>query len=352
MRLRGDLKPITDNPTFRRCGSTACDASGVGIRLTSTPTGARAGFSGLATCGSVWLCPVCAAKIAARRADELATVLTNAREARYQVAMVTLTVRHDRTDPLEKVWDAVSKGWNRVTSGKQWLADKTRYGIQGWAKAVEVTHGANGWHVHVHAVIAYDDTPEAAHALGQRIFSRWHAGIEAAGFTALAGPGVDVQIAGDDLGGLGLYLAKLGADVDGLSREVTQGGQKTARGKNRTPFQIAYDATTTGDATDVAIWAEWTRTAPGHRALTWSKGFRDRFTDEPEADDETIAAEETGTTDDTILILPNATWRTIRHTSWTLLNLAEDYGPDALKTWLTDHNLPWNLPPEASPLKL
>ena len=118
-QLRAGLKPITPNPTFRRCGTTPCSASGVGVRVTETSPGhRRAGFSGLATCGSVWLCPVCAAKIAAGRADELSTVLGNAKKLGYQVAMVTLTVRHKATDPLEDVWGAVSRGWNRVTSGK------------------------------------------------------------------------------------------------------------------------------------------------------------------------------------------------------------------------------------------
>lgn len=344
LKLRDGLRRFTVNPRARRCGNTACDISGVGIRVADTPNGRRAGFSGLETCGSVWLCPVCAAKIAAQRAEELQYVLKNAQEAGHQIAMVTLTVRHDRTDSLKSVWDAVAAGWHRVTSGAPWKRLVARHGIAGWAKAVEVTHGANGWHVHVHAVIAHQSTQ--AQAMGTEIFDRWNAGIESVGFTAEAGPGVDVQVAGDDLGKLGLYLAKLGADLPGLAREATQGGQKHARGANRTPFQIAADLIENGDATDAAIWAEWTRTAPGHRALSWSKNFRKDFglTTE-EQDDETIAAAETGTDDDTILVLPSNTWKKLRHRSHFLLDYAENHGPTALKTWLTTNGYPWNHPP-------
>lgn len=350
-QLRAGLKPITANPTFRRCGTTPCSASGVGVRVTETSPGhRRAGFSGLSTCGSVWLCPVCAAKIAAGRAEELSTVLGNAKERGYQVAMVTLTVRHKATDPLEDVWGAVSRGWNRVTSGKAWQNAQRRYNIAGWARAVEVTHGAKGWHVHVHAAVIYDGTPADAHTLGASMFERWHAGITAAGFDALAGPGLDVQVAGDSLGKLGLYLAKLGADLPGLAREITQGSQKQARGKNRTPFQIAADAVATGNAQDIAIWAEWTRTAPGHRALTWSKHVRERFgLTTPETDDETLAAQETGTTDDTILVLPAPTWHALRPHAHILLDTAENHGPTALKTWLTSHGYTWHHPPQPPP---
>ena len=349
LRLRDGLRRFTDNPRSRRCGNTACDVSGVGIRVSDTPNGRRAGFSGLETCGSIWLCPVCAAKIAAQRAEELQQVLKNAQQAGHQIAMVTLTVRHDRNDTLESVWNAVGAGWHRVTSGAPWKRLQARYQIAGWAKAIEVTHGANGWHVHVHAVIAYKGTEQHGQDLGAQIFDRWNAGIETTGFTALAGPGVDVQIAGTDLGKLGLYLAKLGADLPGLAREATQGGQKQARGANRTPFQIAADLVDNGEAQDAAIWAEWTRTAPGHRALSWSKNFRKDFGLTDEQDDETIAATETGTVDDTILVLPNDTWKKLRHRSHFILDYAENHGPTALKNWLTKNHYPWNHPPTHKP---
>lgn len=352
MRLRAALRPMTPRENFRRCGQRACDASGVGVRISKTDEGRRAGFSGLSTCGSIWLCPVCAAKIAARRASELSAVLSNAQHEGYQLAMVTLTVRHRAEDSLSDVWRAVSTGWNRVTSGKAWLTEKQRWDIAGWAKAVEVTHGQAGWHVHVHAVVAYRGDSAAAKVIGQQMYSRWEKGIQKEGFDALPDYGLDVQESQEGMGNLGKYLSKLGADLDGLAREVTQGAQKKGRSSNRTPFQIGRDATETGEARDVAIWQEWADTAPGHRALTWSKGFRERFGLEDEAADEEIAAEETGTEDDTVLILPNETWRQVRQESWEVLNIAEDLGTSGLKNWLNQRGLPWALPPQPDTAKL
>lgn len=398
MRLRSDLKRITHRENFRRCGTRACAASGVGIRLADSSEGRRAGFSGLSTCGSVWLCPVCAAKIAARRADELSSLIKNAQEAGYRLAMVTLTVRHRAEDSLAGVWDAVGSGWHHVVGGSGWksetpeafaerlgrwyeqgmqadadkaaglkvadgaqraprgwrkgieptrrIGDKERFGVAGWVKAVEVTHGANGWHVHIHTVIAYKGSPEDAKDLGKRMFARWCKGIENKGFTALPDYGVDVQNSREGMGNLGKYLSKLGADLDGIAREVTQGAQKQARGKNRTPFQIGRDAVESGEVQDIAIWQEWAEVAPGHRAMSWSEGFREMFglSEEEEADEE-IAAEETGTDDDTVVVLPADSWRQVRRRPWELLDVAEDLGASGLRRWLDRHGIAWEYPP-------
>nr|WP_258771917.1 protein rep [Brevibacterium aurantiacum] len=361
-RFRQGLRKYAHRKYVQLCGTRACSVSGVGVRLTESEAGRRAGFAGLSTCGSIWLCPVCAAKIAARRAEELGTVLENVREAGYDLALVTLTVRHSAEDTLAEVWSAVSRGWHRVTGGKAWLADKKHYEIPGWVKAVEVTHGKNGWHVHLHTVIAYKGTPEDAIVLGERIYDRWESGLKATKkhkkrFTALPGYGVDVQISqGGDVGNLGKYLSKLGGDLQGLSREVAQGAQKRARGENRTPFQIGrdfLDAEASEDEAsqrkwrhDVAIWKEWQRTAPGHRALTWAKGLREQFgLDEQELTDEDVAAEEVGTEDDTVCSIPSNAWNCIKNRAWEILDVAENRGAEALRTWLDKQGIEWTAAP-------
>lgn len=295
---------------------------------------------------------MCAAKISARRAEELGVVLENVREAGYQLALVTLTVRHSIMDELPDVWAAVSRGWHRVTGGKAWLADKRRYQIPGWAKAVEVTHGQNGWHVHVHTVLAFKGNPDDVEVLGQRIYSRWESGLRKTkkhkGFTAVPGYGIDVAVSeGGNLGNLGNYLAKLGADLQGVSREVAQGAQKQARGKNRTPFQIGRDLVESGNEGDRAIWDEWQKTAPGHRAISWAKGFREQFgLVETEATDERIAAEELGTADDTVCLITSHDWGNIKHRACEMLEIAENGGTECLTTWLDEQGIGWRPAPD------
>jgi hypothetical protein len=107
-------------------------------------------------CGSVWACPVCAAKIATRRAEEVAEVMRIALERGCAASMVTLTMRHHQGQSLADCWAALSKGWRAVTTGTQWTTDADAAGLVGWVRAVEVTQGKNGWHVHVHALLIWE----------------------------------------------------------------------------------------------------------------------------------------------------------------------------------------------------
>lgn len=345
--LRENLREVSLLKRLRRCGHTAVDGQGVMVRCTSTPDGPRAGFAGLATCGSVWACPVCAAKIAAERSAELVRTLEAVQAQGYRAALMTFTVRHSARHALRDVWGAVTRGWGRVTSGKGWKSDQSRYGLGGWARAVEVTHGANGWHVHVHAVVVYRGTVQEGHDLGWSMWRRWLGGIERAGFTAVAGSGgFDVQVSeGGELGALGKYLAKQGADLDGLAAEAVTGQFKQGRKGNRTPFQIARDVFTSGDADDLDLWHEWERVSKGRRQLTWSKSLRELADLEDERTDEEIAADETGTADDDVVLLPAETWRAVRSTSWLLLDRVESEGRAGLVAWLDACGYAWHVPP-------
>lgn len=280
------------------CGfATVTSASGVGVRVSD----GVAGFAGLQTCGSVWACPVCAAKIAARRAQELGEVLGWARREGHTLAMVTMTVSHKRKDALKDVWDAVSSGWGSVTSGGVWSnaeteqefearlqrwensglaheeakrlgqkppraprgwhkrqypeikrGDKAKYGVIGWARAVEVTRGANGWHVHIHAVLVLEGRQQAherAYALGRSMHVRWNKGIAKRGFTSSKEHGLRVDVSEGAERQLAEYLAKAGEPEKAvrnsvekagkaLAREATLGQHKIAKRGGRTPFQI------------------------------------------------------------------------------------------------------------------
>lgn len=339
---REQLRAHTSLERVRKCGHTPVQNGGVAVRRTETAQGVRAGFAGLATCGSVWACPVCAAKVAAQRSADLSSVLTVARSRGYSVALMTFTVRHNRAHSLKSVWDAVQAGWHRVTGGKAWASDKGVHEVQGWAKAVEVTHGSNGWHVHIHVAVVFKGGQETAGRLGNRMWNRWQAGIESAGFTALQNSGgLDVTLAsgsGAQTGALGAYFAK---QTDYLAQEMTLGSLKAGRRENRTPFQLLASLFATGDEADLKLWHEWEAGSRGRRQLTWSKGLREWAGLGQELTDEEAATAELGTAEDNLVLLPGPTWRKVRERAWLLLDITEKHGKQGLTNWLDKQGLTW-----------
>ncbi|WP_433784661.1 hypothetical protein ACQPX6_00345 [Actinomycetospora sp. CA-101289] len=271
---RSQLRKVTGLRRVRNCGVPLDPEGGVTLALTSNTDGTRtAGYSGLASCGSVWCCPQCAAKIATRRADELSKVMRAVDEAGGSAFLLTLTMRHDRGDRLglttdermrlrqlednrasyeaanasrwdfdehqaeadaieehalrqrKGCWDVLSDAWARVTSGGAWKADQELFGgLLGWARVVEVTDGDNGWHVHVHALLCFGEQVSAelvAGSVGARMFSRWRAALDRKGFAASEEHGWDLRRVQLGDGDLADYFTKIAHEVTGsLARRV------------------------------------------------------------------------------------------------------------------------------------
>ncbi|MGB5113101.1 MAG: hypothetical protein WBO08_16395 [Mycobacterium sp.] len=158
------------------------------------------------------------------------------------------------------------------------LGDAERFGVAGLCRAVEVTHGDNGWHLHAHVLVVTtdglgiglrDDYEEVlGQALGYEdaapeilvdrewlgitafswtVWRRWAEGLKKAGLEAPTSVGVDLRLISD--GGeevVGCYLAKATYDAakkagveiaaGSVTKEGAENDQKKSR--NRTPFEI------------------------------------------------------------------------------------------------------------------
>lgn len=342
--LRADIQRFTGLGRVQKCGRCP---RGEYVTLRSADDGKAAGWGNLTTCGSAWACPVCSAKIAARRAQELGGVLSKADAAGYRVSMMTLTMRHHRGQRLEDLWDALGYAWGKVTSGKGWVREKEDFGLLGWARAVEVTHGANGWHVHIHVAWVTEADPTKTDA-PERIWGRWVRALARRGLDAVMGSGgFDWTVAAPgDSRALAGYVAKMNTAVpdgaEALAAEATLGAFKKARGDNRTPFQIAADIATTGDADDLDLWLEYERVSHGKRALTWSRALRE-FGKVEDVSDEEIAAEEVG--DEVRALVPKDEWRTLYAESARVLDVCEADGVQAALSLLDELEVRWR-PPE------
>ncbi|GAA4930994.1 hypothetical protein EV188_102494 [Actinomycetospora succinea] len=388
---RSQLRPITSLRRVRNCGTPLDPDGGVTLALTTGEDGTRsAGYSGLASCGSVWACPQCAAKIATRRAGELSRVMRAVDEAGGSAFLLTLTMRHARGDRLgltklertrlrhleenrsryeaananhwdfdereaeaeaieehslrqrKGCWDVLSDAWARVTSGGAWQSDQELFGgLLGWARVVEVTDGDNGWHVHIHALLCFGAQVSAelvAGSIGARMFSRWRGTLERKGFDASEQHGWDLRRVQLGDGDLADYFTKIAHEVTGSHRKEGR------RAGGRTPMRLLADAVDTYEESAVARWWEWEQASEGRRQLTWSTGRRNlRALAQlgAEATDEDIAAEDLDA--DTRLRLPADTWDTVHRAGGEaeLLNLAEVGGLEAVRAWLHARGLRW-----------
>lgn len=245
-----------------------------------------ASYGGLQTCGSVWQCPVCAAKIAERRRSEVLAAMTSHKAQGGTVDMLTLTCPHQRSDKLDDLLAKQSKALNGFWADRQVKAVLLEMQNAGHIKATEVTHGRlspvnNGWHPHYH-ILLFNGVHGDLNDWKARLYLRWANACELAG---LGKPsfkhGIDLQ----DGSHASKYISKWG-----LEDEITKGHTKKAI-HGETPFDLVRSLVL--DDTDrqaAALFIEFANCFKGKRQLRWSKGLKSRFAVQ-EKDDETLANE-------------------------------------------------------------
>lgn len=314
--------------------------------LWRTGDGSRYYAYGLKTCGSVWSCPVCSSRICYHRGTTLQEAIEAHVCAGGDVLLFTGTLPHHAGHSLYQVTEAINEAWTYLRSGNPWRRWAKRIGYLGSVRGIEATHGPNGWHAHVHAVVflrapanprelvrfrrwcrkrwarkiaSYLDAPlEDAPGGGKRL-ARVRAGTEVPERDQLFGrPGRrhGVRISRGEKAGR--YVAKMG-----LGKEATRMDVKTGRGANRTPWEILRDYYERGDAHDAALWIEWCRTMKGRAHLVWSPGLKATIAEEAgrnqlsldlEATDADLSAEHDPEPEDTLeLVVDRYLWWAIAH---------------------------------------
>jgi hypothetical protein len=320
MNLRALAAADPDTPQRQR----NCGAVPIGDRIEIRIKDGSAYYCGLETCGNVWLCPVCSAKIHHRRAAELREELQIWEANGGGASLVTITVPHGLDDPLSKLLDAERATWKHVTAGAAWQRLKRRLGIAGHIIALEFTWGdENGWHPHYHVLLVHDQYLDAAAiaAVHAHIHSRLTASCRDHGLRApdqLHAVRIDHNLSAT---AAGAYVGKGGDWTP--AEEITRGDLKTSRTGSRTPFQILADYYQTGDTRDRDLWHEYGRATRSLAAVRWSRGLRGRMLGPwvaPEKSDLQLAA---GDVDGELVAeLPTAAWSAIRLAGLDLALLA------------------------------
>jgi hypothetical protein len=291
----------------------------------------KASFGNVITCGSVWLCPVCAVKISSGRGAEMGAALAAHRMQGGQVIMMTNTFPHQLDQPLE---DNLKKLSQALSKFKGYAATKRilkNCGAIGTIRAMEVTHGANGWHPHAHHLIFIDNqTPDVIDRL-ERLRDLWAKAVFSVGLGQINEHGFKLNN-GDYAAD---YIAKFGRESKGwtVTHEMTKSHTKRGRKDSRTPFDLLRDYMA-GDNRAGALFLEYARAFKGVRQLYYSPDLKKRLNMQDVSDQE--LAEEVFEEKEIIGVLDQRLWQIALRTNTRgeVLHYAEKGGFQAAVDFL------------------
>ena len=245
-----------------------------------------ASYGGLQTCGSVWACPVCSAKIAERRRVELLDAMEMHKAQGGTVSLLTLTTPHQRGDNLVELLAQQGKALQSFLRDFTVKAVFAEMGHLGQVRALEVTHGRksvknNGWHPHFHILQFHQVKGSEADRKDwtARLYLRWVAYCEKAG---LGTPSYAHGIKLDDGTKASDYVTKWG-----LEDEMTKGHTKKGKAGGESPFDLLRAVL--ADRTDrqaAALFKEFAQGFKGKQQLSWSRGLKARFMVDEKTDEE------------------------------------------------------------------
>jgi hypothetical protein len=287
----------------------------------------KAFYGGLQTCGSVWGCPICAAKISERRRTQLQQAIQRAKELGLQVMLLTLTIPHGMGDDVGTITDGLIDSWDSIKRNRAGRAIRDQIELVGTVRAMEVTHGQNGFHPHLHILlfIKSDIRPSEV----QRLYAPlWQSACVTQG---LPRPSDSHGCKVDDGSKAAAYVAKGGW---GLESEMTKGHTKTAgEGKGMTPWDMLRAVLHDKDEHAAKLFKVYYENFKGRRQLCWSKGLQKMLAVVDFTDEEIAAQEEEQA--DVFTFITVEQWRVIYARRWqaVLCDIAEN-NPDAVAEFL------------------
>ena len=305
--------------------------------------GSRAWYEGLQVCGSVWACPICAERLAQARREELQCAIGQAVSRGHGVLLLTLTFSHGIRDRLMQILPRFANALRRLKSGKAWQRLKQQYGFLGSVRALEVTHGENGWHPHSHELL-FTTRPLTKYEqvmLKNDIYVLWRKAVVASGLPAPSSArGVDVRGATDAANYVGKW---------GFAAELARPQSKEAKRQGRNPWDLLVDYAL-GDERAGALFREYAEVFKGRNQLFWSRGLRESLglQEKIASDLESISVEasESGSKTVKVASIGKDTWGLVckEGAQERVLELAVKSKQELLDylDWLREHVRFWN----------
>lgn len=239
----------------------------------------KAFYGGLAVCGSVWHCPVCAAKISERRKLELTRAFEQHKNCNGYIAMLTLTISHTKYDKLSDILFRFNKALTKFRSGRAYNEIRQSMKMFGTIRVFEVTYGDNGFHPHVHIGIFYYKKVDLK-IVENQMYDLWEKATKKFDLKIDRKHGIRLESAEN----ANDYLGKHG--TWSLENELSKSHIKKGRLQSLTPFDFLRRYLNTNDKKYLALFKEYAECFKGKRQIQWSRGLKQHFSLDEKTDEE------------------------------------------------------------------
>jgi len=234
-------------------------------------------FSGVKTCKSAWVCPVCSFSLAGARAAEVRQAIRFIKKSDGDVYMLTLTFRHSRFDDLGELLGRCKKALVKLW-GQRTVKEMMKSHFIGRITATELTYSDGaGWHPHQH-ILLLGERGLSCEALQAVFGDYWIRALNASGLSGVSDFACNVQPASvvQD------YLTK-------MSSELALGNTGTKEGKqpgHYSPFELLGMCRVRDDYK--RLWREFYSVTRGRQCLAWSRGLKSICGVSERSDDEIL----------------------------------------------------------------
>lgn len=298
--LQNEAVKLLPDERVRFCLKHRIDASkSVAVRYNERTS--QAHYSNLQRCGSIWLCPVCAAQISEGRRSELSQAIKKfCVDSEGSVYLLTLTNAHNHGDNLSALLAGQAKALKYLWGDRKPFEKFTLLNKVGHIICTEVTNGKNGWHPHFHILLFFAQKIDEK-SLQSFIASHWQHCCKKAGLRI---PSLEH---GCDLRG-GAYAEQYIAKW-GLENEMTKGHLKKGNNGSCTPWDLLR-LSETGCLKSGRLFQVYAKAFKGKRQLSWSRGLKALLLVEDATDDQLATDTEKNSIE--IRLIALEIWRLIK----------------------------------------